>query len=125
MRNTGVKAHPAQLADTARGLEPKRAAARKHDRVDIRRHRARVQCIELSGTRSRAPDIHATDSIGPAENRRASGARDGVRRRSRQNAGNAGQPLHIALVSNPLYASIDFVDVRVLKRVQTTQCLKI
>ena len=56
---------------------------------------------------------------------RRSGERNGVRCVSDEDAGNIGQPLHIALVSNPLYASIDFVDTRVLERVSTTQCLTI
>ena len=60
--HSGVVANAAffeKIAHAARGFKAESAAARQHDRMNVRRDMPRVQRIELAGTGGGAADIDA------------------------------------------------------------------
>jgi hypothetical protein len=80
--------------------------------VNVRGNVPGVQRFDLTGTGCGAPNIDPANGFGTTENHRASGKRHRIGCVSDANAGDIGQPFHIPLVNNPLYASIDFVEGR-------------
>ena len=66
------------------------AAAGENDGVDVRRHVAGTQGIDLAGTRRGAADIDAADGFRAAENRGAAGERGAVCRVPHEDTGNVG-----------------------------------